>query len=160
MSTCLFRIYSRVLFKEYKWCVRCAGGSCDDGDRLKLNECDHRSSNEEWKFISASDDNKRIRIKHTDKNLCWRQMSETSGTNNAKIIELDGCDDNDEKQVWETKGHGEFWENKFEIYSITESGSDARCINQMHHPKDDEYLWAEDCRLARRDSTSYWEILR
>lgn len=146
--------------REYKWCVRCSGGECNDGDRLKLNECENRDSNDEWKFIPASDDNKQIYIQHTSKNLCWRQVSDTTGTTNAKKIELDDCDWNDDKQKWTTRGNGEFWESKFEIYSITESGSDARCVNQMHHPKDDEELWAEDCRLAHRDSTSYWEIYR
>lgn len=113
--------------------------------------------------------NKQIYIQHTSENLCWRQTTESKGTNNAKVIELDDCDWNDDRQKWETKGNGEFYESKFEIYSVTEddscangrrSGCDARCVNQMHHPRDEEELWAEDCSLARRDTTSYWEIER
>lgn len=150
--------------------MRCSGSDCNDNDRLKLNECEHRSSNDKWKFVPvAGTNNEQIYIKHKSENLCWRQTSDTTGNQGAKKLEIDDCDYNDDKQKWTTKGNGQFWENKFEIYSITEndscangrrSGCRARCINQMHHPKDGEELWAEDCSLARRDSTSYWEIER
>jgi len=154
--------------REFKWCVKCSGDSCNDDDKLKLNECDGKK--DEWRFVPvAGTNNKQIFIKYSSKDLCWRYTTETEGSHSAKIIRLDGCDEDDDRQKWETKGNGEWHESKFEIYPILEddscadgrrSGCHARCVNQMHHPKDEEYLWAEDCSLARRDSTSLWEILR
>lgn len=153
--------------REEKWCIKCSGDSCNDGDRLKLNECDR--DKDEWRFIPvAGTNNKQVYIKHTSKDVCWRFTTDSTGNNGAKKLRLDDCDWDDDRQKWETKGNGDFGGKKFEIYPILEndscengqrSGCNARCVHQMHHPKDDEELWVEDCWFARRDTTSLWEIL-
>lgn len=148
--------------------MRCSGSDCNDGDQLKLNEC--KNDKDKFQFVAVpGTNNKQVMIKHHSKSLCWRQTYDTEGNMGAKDLRLDGCDPTDDRQKWTTKGNGEFWESKFEIYSVVEDDScangrrsdcNARCVNQMHHPKDEEKLWCENCSLARRDSTSFWRIIR
>lgn len=176
------------LFWKYPWawqgiqedlmyCLECESvksskpQACKEGDLVLIHPCSE-SHNTRFKFDEVDGTNGeqvRIRAKGDDK-LCWRLEEDIDAPpgergHGAIWIRMRDCDKNDERQRWETKGNGAFWEDRFEIYPTIEGDSCAdgerqacedRCVTMMHHPRPGEDVWAEDCRLARRDATSWW----
>lgn len=87
------------------------------------------------------------RIKpNTRRDLCW------TGIGERKRHELQPCDLNC-RQIIEGLSYEEF---RFEMHP---NGRPLECLEQHHHPKAGEVVYANDCEAARGDTTSYWVMI-
>jgi hypothetical protein len=43
-------------------------------------------------------------------------------------------------------------------FELQMPGNTEKCATQHHHPKDDEEVYMEDCKLAEKTDTSYWVV--
>lgn len=130
-------------WRERKWCWQCEGSNCNEGDKIEIRVCSG-SSKQRWIYKSASGG--RVRFSPlTRKDLCFEMRSEKRG-------KLYKCDSNDADQEFTGfKKNGD----EFELFP---SGQSSRCLSQEHDPKSYEEIYAEECRKARGDKTSFWVV--
>lgn len=94
-----------------------------------------------------SRDNKRgdlFRIVNT--NLCVERK-------NTRHMALERCDRNEVRQRWL---NFRARETPF-TWTPLENGGTPGCASQHHHPKAKEVVYVEDCKLAQKYTTGFWE---
>jgi hypothetical protein len=123
--------------QERKWCMECDGGSCTNGDLVRIEKCDN--FNTQFEFYRRNGDE--AGFQDVKSNFCMRLED--------KLIKMRRCDSNDELQRFV----GSFSSSKFEIKPKT---STRNCLTQQHHPKWGEIIRIYTCDSARDDTTSLW----
>ena len=127
---------------ERAWCMGCDGSSCQEGDKVRVYECD--GGNEMFRFINQ--ENNEVQIYLADFDLC---LESRSGEKDLKVEE---CDNSESQRFWPGP-EGDFMGDRFELSPIW---SRDECLTQRHHPKDGEKIYREDCEAARKDTTAFW----
>eukprot|EP00934_Nitzschia_sp_Nitz4_P003442 Nitzschia sp. Nitz4//scaffold356_size15932//8909//10303//NITZ4_008880-RA/size15932-processed-gene-0.10-mRNA-1//1//CDS//3329548967//3432//frame0 len=123
---------------EARWCMVCAD-ECQIGDSLMIHEC---AWNSEYFRFAWDGDAFRIQVYDTD--LCL----ERDGTS----VTLQTCDFTEPLQEW-TSPMGNATEGlQFEI------AQGNMCMTTHHHPKHGEIVELYKCRVARKDTTSFWTM--
>lgn len=134
--------------KRRRWCITCSsggGGSCDEGDSIRLDECDGDKERQLWLRVGDSI------VSYTDQKLAWDYR--------AKEFEL--------RRIGSSKyqdfiaGRGEFslgggWDEvrySFELHPGKKRGS---CATQRHHPRSREQLLSLPCDRARKHDTALY----
>lgn len=72
----------------------------------------------------------------------------------SRYIALERCNRNEVRQRWL---NFRARETPFAWTPLEHGRSDPRCATQHHHPKAKEVVYAEDCDLAHRYTTGFWE---
>ena len=132
---------------ETKWCLKCMGSKCDQGDFLVIVDCDQDNPTP-LKFVDyGSEFMIEIGGSQSSAGLCAELNM------NTKNYELQKCDSGDALQRL-TSGNGSHdGMGRFEMYPTSKSGF---CLTQRHEPKYGEQLRAETCESARHSNTSFW----
>ena len=130
---------------ETFWCMECGSSDCNEGDEIKVHECDENNMAQRWQRISVADGVSRI--KTTGRNLCL--------TTPTKFLNLTRCDENDDDQLFEgILDNGD----RFEWTSYGENLLYERCITPHHHPRAGEMIFKEKCVKARQTKSSFWVV--
>eukprot|EP00980_Cylindrotheca_fusiformis_P010040 scaffold2214_cov139-Cylindrotheca_fusiformis.AAC.37 len=73
-----------------------------------------------------------------------------------RLMKVVKCDKNDKSQQWAPiDSLSKFELRPFEDDGLTED--EAKCVSQLHHPKNEEILSMYDCKTIRIYETRYWE---
>ena len=150
--------------KETWWCMECTKcdefslgdgpnhgcitkPSCSDGDNIWIRKCFGHNRNHKFNVVRNSGTGDQIRVDGT--NLCF-------STVNNNYLELRPCDRNNSRQLWKRIGDL----NRFELRPYHQrdwNWKQAKCITQLHHPKDKELVGLHQCRVAHVHETGFWE---
>lgn len=144
-----------------QWCLECTKCSplttsgngegcsrktgCDLGDQLWLQKCRKNGNNALFEIMDR-DKKKGDLFQVVNTNLCVERK-------NARHVALERCNRNESRQRWLNFRPRE---TPF-LWTPLEYGVTPRCITQHHHPKAKEVLYVEDCKLALKYTTAFWE---
>jgi len=123
---------------EMFYCMECNNG-CNSGDSILIEWCS--SNNSHQYFINIDDTIRPLR----DTSLCLTSTGNTEGN----PIRVYRCDGGMEQQWDGFRYNGQ----PFELHPRRDIN---RCVGQLHHPKRQERVYPEECRLERNDKTSLW----
>jgi hypothetical protein len=154
--------------RETWWCMECArcdaytledgpevncavpgnsGSSCREGHHLWIRECKDDRRDVKFNIITNSGSGDQVRVAGT--NLCL-------STVNNKYLELKPCNKNSSRQLFATITNlSKFVLRPYSQRTWTENI--AKCISQLHHPKNKEVVGLHQCEEARNHQTIYWE---
>merc|ERR1712232_133136 len=140
--------------KERAWCAEC-DDDCDEGEDVRIRECDDKEKEQEWIFYDCT-----VRPKR-NLSVCF-----TAGASRRDLsgkIELRRCDsryaDVQKFRLFDPDNRNE----KFQ-FKLLKSGYSHLCLSQEHHPRDKEELRFYSCRTALEndpgvnDDTSHWVV--
>jgi hypothetical protein len=125
-------------WKERKWCMECAGNTCDEDDILEIQVCED-TKRQEFTWVPAEGGG---RLKVSNKNLCLQRMS-------PNFFKLKTCSATI-KQILV----GFITDGPFELHPYEDEN---KCLNQHHHPKPFEEIYTTSCALARLYKTNQFE---
>lgn len=122
--------------KETWWCMTCASSTCEKGSKIEIKNCDRNDSRQQWYF-----DRNKIRSRK-NKKMCLHRF--------GRSIKLSPC----------TRTKYQKWvgQSKSEPFALQMPGNGDKCVSQHHHPKDDEDIYMESCKLARKANTDKWVV--
>jgi hypothetical protein len=130
-----------------KWCLKCMGAKCDQGDLLVVVDCDIDKPTP-LKFVDFGKEFMlEIGGSQSSEGLCAELNTST------KNYELQKCDSGDDLQRFLSGNESREGTGRFELYPKSKSGF---CLTQRHEPKYGEQLRAETCGSARHSNTSFW----
>jgi len=132
--------------KERAWCAECED-DCDNGDYIKIRECDDRDKDQDWLFYDCT-----VRPKRNP-NLCF-----TAGESRNLVgrIRLRPCDDDEDLRQKFRLYDPDDRREKFQ-FKILEPGYEDICLTQEHHPRDKEDLRFYDCRVAYKNDRGVYD---
>jgi hypothetical protein len=155
-------------FEETWWCMECAScdgytigdgweadcetpgpgpGSCREGQSVWIREC--KDKRRFYSFVIISNYNSGDQIKVHDTNLCL-------STVRNKYLELRNCDNKLSNQLFAPI----YDIGKFELRPYDQrllSLKQAKCLSQLHHPKDKEVVGLHQCETNYNHETNFWE---
>mmetsp|Transcript_16128 Transcript_16128/g.39485 ORF Transcript_16128/g.39485 Transcript_16128/m.39485 type:complete len:364 (+) Transcript_16128:157-1248(+) len=123
------------------------GGSCQEGHTIWIRKCKDTRRNFKWQILKNSGSGDQVRA--AGSNLCLSTVGN-------KYVEMRRCDSSSQKQLFKPISDI----NRFEIrpyYQRNWSMNDAKCLSQLHHPKDKELVGLHRCQTAKAHETLYWE---
>lgn len=123
---------------EMFYCMEC-NTNCNSGNSILIEWCS--SNNIHQYFINIDTTLRPIQ----DTSLCLTHMGNTEGN----PIRVYNCNGSVEQQWDGFQSNG----RPFELHPRRDSN---RCVGQLHHPKRQERVYPEECRLERNDETSLW----
>lgn len=124
-----------------------AGSSCQEGHMIWIRRCKDDRRLYEFNILKNSGSGDQVRVDGT--NLCL-------STVDNRYLELKKCNKDSSRQLFKPVTNL----SKFELlpyYQRNWSISNARCLSQLHHPKDKELVGLHQCETARNHQTLYWE---
>lgn len=127
--------------RETFWCLQCRNKVCKSGHNLQIRECG--GVNTRFEFVGSGT----IQVKLASTSLCLTMVS-------REELQLQNCDSNYNNQKFDA-GLGDFYSNRFELYSVPGDG----CIANEHHPKEKEIVYNHNKCVGPRSSqvnTSFW----
>jgi hypothetical protein len=151
---------------EREWCLECTtcdvltasdtGAGCRDsakddttckaGDQLWIQTCSPNEGGNAIFSVVSGPHGEQIKIHGT--NLCMERVD-------IRLIQLNECDDQNivrDVQLWDGfKQSGPF--------QLAPRNHDGVCMSQHHHPKPNELVYTEVCRIAHFWDTGYWQAL-
>jgi len=130
---------------------------CSNGMMLALTECRPNRGTDAAKFSLLPGNNKfgldGDQLQIANRNLCLSLVS-------ARMMKLESCDASKIEQRFtgfKSEGGG-----AMEIAPAKVSKKDGvvveRCLTQHHHPRENERIYAEICKLARISDTNLWSV--
>lgn len=151
-SICLNLCLSSSRFPVASVCAGCMecelGDNCRAGNKSWTQFCDNRKSQKfVWLPNLQYSDNQNygsLKLAHFD--LCLERMS-------TNTYQLQKCDPDSTSQVlvgWNPT-------LPFELHPIQNS---AKCINQHHHPREEEDIANTACATAAKHHTNLWRVYR
>ena len=141
--------------REMYWCMECESDPCREDDDVYIDTC---SDSDRQQFRKVGDTFRPVQ----DSSLCWTYIGRSNDyLIDAKLV-LSGkrhlvlrpCMDSRSGYV-EQNFDGFKWDG--EVFELHPLGREDQCITQWHHPKEEERLYPEECRVARDEVTNYWE---
>lgn len=133
---------------ERKWCMRCDGDSCNQGDLIRIFECN--DNNSEFQLININQNGDEAQIAIAGSNLCLEaDANDFNGELHNAIVQ--DCDDSEINQKFNA-GDGNFLADRFELQPVQLTG----CLTNRHHPKAGEEIFTELCATARHENTTFW----
>jgi hypothetical protein len=123
---------------EMFYCMEC-NDRCNIGNSILIEWC--ASNNSHQYFINIDDTIRPLR----DTSLCLTSTGNTEG-NPIRVYKCDGSIE----QRWDGFQYNG---RPFELHPRRDIN---RCVGQLHHPKRQERVYPEECRLERNDRTSLW----
>ncbi len=141
--------------REMYWCMECASESCEDNDDVYIDHC---SDKEKQQFRKVGNTLRPI----LDLNLCLTYIGDASHKMVEAKLVLSGKEHIILRPCFSSRaGYAEqnFEDIKWngEPFELHPLGREDQCITQWHHPKAQERLYPEDCRVARDEVTHLWE---
>jgi hypothetical protein len=151
---------------EREWCLECTtcneltasdtGAGCQDsdkddttckaGDQLWIQTCYPNNGGNAIFSVVSGPHGEQIKIHGTS--LCMERVD-------IRLIQLNECDDQNtvrDVQLWDGfKQSGPF--------QLAPRNHDGVCMSQQHHPKANELVYTEVCRIAHFWDTGYWQAL-
>jgi hypothetical protein len=125
---------------EMYYCMEC-NDNCNSGNSILIDWC---SSNINAHQYFTTIDNTIRPVQDTS--LCLTAMGNTEDN----PIRVYRCMDGNVDQQWDGfQSNG----RPFELHPRRDTN---RCVGQLHHPKRQERVYPEECRLERNDKTSLW----
>lgn len=130
---------------------------CNNDMMLALTECRPNRDTDAARFTLLPGNNKfdldGDQLKIANRNLCLSLVS-------ARMMKLETCDASKiEQRFTGFKSEGD---GAMEIAPAKVSKKDGvvveRCITNHHHPRENERLYAEICKLARISDTNLWSV--
>lgn len=154
--------------EETWWCMECAkcdshtledgvdadcvvagssGSSCREEHNLWIRKCKDDRRDFKFNIITNPGSGDQVRVAGT--NLCL-------STVNNKYLELKSCNEASSRQLFAPiENLSKFLLRPYNQRNWTDNV--AKCVSQLHHPKDKEVLGLHHCERARNDQTMYWE---
>jgi hypothetical protein len=123
-------------WREMFWCMEC--DECQENDSIYIKWCSD-SVRQQFTNVGYT-----IRPS-SDPSLCFT----TTGTHTEdRPIRLWPCSGSSEQRFM-----GFLASERFELHPL---GDASLCLSQMHHPKEDERIFPNNCTTTRGDTTNYW----
>jgi hypothetical protein len=134
-------------YNELFLCMLChsvamGGSGCEKDDDLHIETCATNSTN--FTFNTASSGSVQLHVAGSD--LCV----ELSSTGAFQPVTLQICNATSPTQYF-SSGQGSFATNQFELVA-----NDGWCLSNTHHPKEGEYIYAQNCAKPRAATASIW----
>ena len=134
-------------WEEREWCLECQGNDCNQNDYLWVKKCDddvhQRFIYEE---VAGTGGGKIKPLTRPD--LCWERTR-------VNAHQLKPCSTNTTQIIIGFEPSGRF---ELHPYGYNDTDPVPKCLNQQHHPKDEEIVRAEFCSLSRHYKTSRWIV--
>lgn len=124
---------------EMFFCMEC-NNQCNAGDSILIEWCSSNANSNQY-FINIDNTIRPLQ----DTGLCLTSTGNTEG-NPIRVYRCDGGIE----QRWDGFQYNG---RPFELHPRRDIN---RCVGQLHHPKRQERVYPEECRLGRNDKTSLW----
>lgn len=121
---------------ESFWCMACVSHTCERDSSIEVKWCDRDDPRQQWYF-----DRSKIRSRG-NKSMCLQRI--------GRSIKLRPCT-NSKYQRWSELPKDKPFELQIPGYS-------DKCATQHHHPKDNEEIYMESCKLAVVSDTDKWVV--